>query len=198
MKQLPKVFILIACVYSQIMAQETDLKKVYTDVTTQINSALLTRKGAFELTGSVFYERFKEKYDDYFRNTEFITETFQVDAGLGHFFFNNISLGVLLSYFNMKQSFTERSIEQTMVGPAIKLYFGEKRWRPYLSADYLFLTGDSWDGGEADFGAGLLYHATGNFALSLQIKYGILFADEDHLEGLNRLFVGIGIVNFIL
>ena len=182
--------------FAPAMAQETDLKKIYTDITTTINSALLTRKGAFELSGNIFYDRLETEYRLNNDKQEFTNETFQFDAGLAHFLVNNLSLGVLISYLNQKQ-YTER-IEHTMVGPVIKYYIGEKRWRPYLFADYLFMTGDVMDGGETDIGAGLLYHVTGNFAISLQFKYGILSADEETFKGLNRIFIGLGIVNFIL
>jgi len=85
-----------------------------------------------------------------------------------------------------------------MLGPVIKYYIGEKRWRPYLFANYLVMTGDVLDGGETDLGVGILYHVTGNFAINLQLKYGFISADEQNYKGLNRLFVGIGLVNFIL
>jgi hypothetical protein len=196
MKQLSNIVILVACVCSQMMAQETDLKKVYTDVTTQINSALLTRKGAFELSGFLFYDRLENKgtYENVDQKVTF--ETFQVETGSAYFFMNNLAAGVLFSYLNESQGVV--NYEQFMGGPVIKKYFGEKQWRPYLFTNYLFMSGDILDGGEWEMVAGVLYHVTGNFGLTLQIKYGILFAKKDFTEGQNRLFVGIGLVNFIL
>jgi len=196
MKQLLIIFVGVACAFSQIMAQETDLKEVYTDVTTKINSSLLTRKGAFELNGNIFYDRLKTEYSEGNEGWEFIDKTFQADAGVSYFIMNQLSLGILLSYLDQKRLYA--NLQQTMMGPVAKLYFGEKRWRPYLFIDYLFINGDVMDGGETDIGAGILYHVTGNFGFSLQLKYGILSADEENIKGFSRMFIGIGIVNFIL
>jgi hypothetical protein len=196
MKQLLLLYAVVAGSCSQIMAQETDLKEVYTDVTTKINSSLLTRKGAFELNGYIFYDRLKMEYSEGNENREFIDKTFQADAGVSYFIENQLSLGIVLSYFDQKRLYS--TIQQTMTGPIVKLYFGEKRWRPYLFVDYLFINGDVMDGGETDIGAGILYHLTGNFGISFQLKYGVLSADEENTEGFSRMFIGFGIVNFIL
>jgi hypothetical protein len=196
MKYLWIVIVLVATLCSQLLAQETDLKKIYTDVTTRINSALLTRKGAYELNGFIYYNRLTTRYKQNLVIPEDKIETFQVEAGGAHFFMNNLSLGILLSYLNQKQN--NLRTDQTMAGPMIKKYFGDKEWRPYLFSDYLFLSGDNLDGGEWDMGAGLLYHVTGNFGIIVQVKYGILFANEESIKSQNRLFVGIGIINFIL
>lgn len=105
MKRLSILIVLLAIVCSQILAQETDLKKVYTDVTTQINSALLTSKGSFEINGSIFYDRLTTTYD-LTADAELIMETFQVDVGVSHFLMNNLSLGLLFTYKNLSQILT--------------------------------------------------------------------------------------------
>jgi len=197
MKTLLNYLLVIICTVSQIIAQETDLKKIYTDITTTINSALLTRKGAWEVGGFVFYDRIETTYKYLYNfNHELITETFQAETEVTHFFMDNLSAGVLCSYLNQKQD--RERMEQTLLGPVIKKYFGDKEWRPYLFTNYLFMTGDILDGGEWDAGVGLLYHVAGNFCITIQAKYGILFSNEDLIKEQNRLFVGIGIINFIL
>jgi hypothetical protein len=201
MNHLSKVFILIVCVYSQIMAQETDLKKVYTDITTQINSSLLTQKGSFEINGSIFYDRLTTTYE-LLDDAELITETFQVDAGVSHFVMNNLSMGLLFSYLNVKSDFEGNSLANaslTYAGPLFKYYFGKDRWRPYIFTDYLFNSNDVGDQkGEFDLGAGILYHLTGNTGLTLQCKYGISVIEDGKDITQNRIFIGIGIANFIL
>jgi len=204
MKRLSILIVLLAGVCSQILAQETDLKKVYTDVTTQINSSLLTRKGAFELSGSAFYDRLKNTY--HFHGTgesEVLYETYLADLGVSYFFINNLAVGLAFSYLNQKTNFNDYyhyNISESNLGPLVKYYFGEKRWRPYLFANYFFEFGNVGEHkGEFDLGAGILYHLTGNIGLTLQVKYG-MFVSKDDIGGVkqNRIFLGIGIANFIL
>ena len=45
-----------------IFAQEETLKGIYKDVTTAINTALLTRKGAFEISGFASYNYYKTDF----------------------------------------------------------------------------------------------------------------------------------------
>jgi hypothetical protein len=197
MKYLLIYFFAFIGTVSQIFAQETDLKKIYTEITTTINSSLLTRRGAYEISGFIFYDRMKTVYEDsYNYNDESITETFRAEPGVGYFFIDNLSAGLLFSYLNQKQD--QERTEQTLAGPIVKMYFGDKEWRPYLFTDYLFWTGDIMDGGEWDLGIGLLYHVSGNFGVTAQVKYGILFSDEKYIQEMNRIYVGFGIINFIL
>jgi hypothetical protein len=199
MKNLGVVVLgLVFCMLVQGRAQETDLKKIYTDITTSINSALLTRKGAYEVNGFLFYDRLKVKYkDSYNFDGDGINETYQAETGIAYFLINNLSGGLLFSYLHQKQ-YRQPKLEQTMIGPVIKKYFGEEEWRPYLFTDYLFCTGDILDGGEWDAGIGLLYHVAGNFGVTLQVKYGNIFSRDSNIKAMNRVVVGLGIVNFIL
>ncbi len=201
MKRLSILIVLLAIVCSQILAQETDLKKVYTDVTTQINSALLTSKGSFEINGSIFYDRLTTTYD-LTADAELIMETFQVDVGVSHFLMNNLSLGLLFTYKNLSSDIDGKSVTNaslTYAGPIFKYYFGKDRWRPYIFTDYLFYSNDVGDQkGEFDLGAGILYHLSGNTGITMQFKYGISVIEEGEVIDQDRIFIGIGLATFIL
>ena len=182
-----------------LFAQENDLKEIYTDVTTAINSALLTKSGSIEISGFLSYN----SYTTNFTYDEKMTQQiFLIEPVFLYFFVDNISLGLNLSYLNQKTDYKSsdgsRTIEQTFVGPIAKMYFGESRFRPFILADYLFLIGDNYDGGVLDVGAGVFYHVTGNFGFSMFGKYGFMSSTNDNIDSQNRIFIGIGISNFIL
>ncbi len=182
-----------------LVAQENDLKGIYTDVTTAINSALLTKSGSKEISGFLSYNSFTTNYTYDEKMTQ---QIFLIEPVFLYFFVDNISLGLDVSYLNQKTDYksSESSvrIEQTFIGPIAKMYFGEDRFRPFILADYLFLVGDDYDGGVLDFGAGVFYHVTGNFGFSLFGKYGFMSSTNDNIDSQNRIFIGIGISNFIL
>ena len=146
--------IILVFFVSVLRAQDDDLKKVYTDVTTAINSALLTKSGSMEISGSVSFNYFNTSYN----SGETLNQSiFQAEPQFSYFLFDNISLGIDLSYIYQKSEF-ERSdetttLKQTALGPFAKMYFGDEKFRPFILADYLFLSGDDFKGGEADFGA---------------------------------------------
>jgi len=193
-------FILILATFSNLIyAQEKDIKKIYTDVTTAINSALLTKKNVIELSGFLSYNYLKTEYD---YNESLKEQTIHVEPGFSYFFFDNISFGLILSYFYHKTDYESSndaiSIDQISIGPVAKVYFGEDKFRPFILADYLFLVGDDFDGGELDLGAGVLYHVAGNFGISIQAKYGLIWSNNDNINNQNRIFVGVGFSNFIL
>ena len=182
-----------------LFAQEKDLKGIYTDVTTAINSALLTKSGSIEISGSLSYNSFTTNFTD----DEKITQrTFLMEPVFLYFFADNISLGFDMSYINQKTDYKlsdeSRTIEQTFVGPIAKMYFCEDRFRPFILVDYLFMTGDNYDGSVLDIGAGVFYHITGNFGFSLSCKYGFMFSADDNIDRQKRLLIGVGISNFIL
>jgi len=182
-----------------VFAQENDLKGIYTDVTTAINSALLTKSGSIEIAGFVSYNSFTTNY----ANDEKITQQiFLFEPTFLYFFVDNISFGFDLSYLNQKTEYKSsndsRTIEQTFVGSIAKMYFCEDRFRPFIMADYLLMIGDNYDGGVLDIGAGVFYHITGNFGFSLSCKYGFMFSTDDNIDRQKRLLIGVGISNFIL
>jgi len=194
------VFIIILVIYTNILySQEKDIKEIYVDVTSAINSALLTKKNVLELSGSLSYNYLKTEYD---YNESLKEHTIHIEPGLSYFFFDNISFGLLLTYFYQKTDYESSngaiSTDQISIGPVAKLYFGEDKFRPFVLADYLFLVGDDFDGGELDLGAGVLYHVTGNFGISIQAKYGLIWSSKDNINNQNRIFVGVGFSNFIL
>lgn len=78
------------------------------------------------------------------------------------------------------------------------MYFGEDNLRPFILAEYLFLVGDNFDGSELDFGAGIFCHVTGNFGFNFFGKYGFIWSSNNDIDTQNRIFIGIGISNFIL
>ena len=182
-----------------LFAQENDLKEIYTDVTTAINSALLTKSGSIEISGFLSFN----SYTTNFTYDEKMTQQILlIEPVFLYFFVDNISLGFDVSYLNQKTDYESsdgsRTIEQSFVGPIAKMYFGEDRFRPYILADYLFLVGDNYNGGVFDIGAGVFYHVTGNFGFSLIGKYGIMSSTNNNIDSQNRIFIGIGISNFIL
>lgn len=182
-----------------LFAQENDLKEIYTDVTTAIYSALLTKSGSMEISGFLSYN----SYTTNFTYDEKMTQQiFLIEPVFLYFFVDNISLGFDVSYLNQKTDYESsedsRTIEQTFVGPIAKMYFGEDRIRPFILADYLFLVGDNYDGGVLDIGAGVFYHVTGNFGFSIFGKYGFMSSTKDNIDSQSRIFIGIGISNFIL
>lgn len=195
-----KISVLILLFFSMtLFAQEKELKEIYTDVTTAINSALLTRSGSKEISGFLSYNYFSTKFTYDEKMTQ---QIILIEPVFSYFFVDNISLGIDLSYLNQKTDYESSdgpiTLEQTFIGPIAKMYFGEARVRPFILADYLFLVGDNYDGGVLDFGAGIFYHVTGNFGFSLFGKYGIIWSSKDNIDRQNRIFIGIGISNFIL
>lgn len=183
----------------QVNAEEKDLKTVYTTITDAINSAIFTRKGSNELGGSFAYNADKTEYTSGNTLTE---QTLNVEFGYGRFILNNLSLGILFSY--MHQSITNDiadkkvSMKQTLIGPTIKKYFGNRRSRPFVFTNVLFLQGDLFDAKEADLGIGLLYHLSGNTGITAYVKYGKLFTSDEIIKNQNRLLLGVGLTNFIL
>jgi len=182
-----------------LFAQDDDLKEIYTDVTTTINSVLLTKSGSIEISGFISYNSFTTNYTYDEKMTQ---QIFLIEPVFSYFFVDHISLGLDLSYLNQKidyeSSADSRTIEQTFIGPVAKMYFGEDRFRPFLLADYLFLVGDNYDGGVLDIGVGVFYHVTGNFGFSLIGKYGFMSSTNDNIDSQSRMFIGVGISNFIL
>jgi len=195
---LMAVFLLLVSSLN-VFAQEKDLKEIYTEVTTAINSALLTRSGAMEISGFLSYNYFATKYTDDEKRSQ---QTAQIEPVFSYFFVDNISLGIDLSYLHQKTDYESSqgstTLEQTFIGPIAKMYFGQDKFRSFILADYLFLVGDNYDGGVMDLGAGIFYHMTGNFGFSLFGKYGIIWSSTDNIDSQNRILIGIGISNFIL
>ena len=184
---------------SNVNAQEKDLKTIYKDVTTAINSALLTKSGSLEIAGFVSYNYFHTKYT---YEEEISQHIFQVEPIFLYFIVDNISLGANLSFLSQKTGYESSrestTLQQTFIGPIAKIYFGTDKFRPFLLVDYLFTVGDHYDGGELDLGAGIFYHVTGNIGFSLFGKYGILWSSKDDIKMQNRIFIGLGISSFIL
>ena len=180
-----------------IFAQDETLKDIYKDVTTAVNSALLTRAGALEISGFASYNYYNTEYSD---NESITQNIFLIEPLVAYFVADNLALGVDLSYLYDYTIFSSREISytQTYVGPLIKFYFGDKRFRPFVTADYLFLIGNSYDGGEFDLGGGVLYHLAGNIGINLFAKYGIIRTGRDDINTKNRVFIGIGVSGFII
>ena len=199
MKTTSLVLCIILFSSISLLAQEDDLKGIYTDITTAINSALLTKSGSKEISGFLSFNSFTTKYT---YNEKMTQQIFLIEPVFLYFFIDNIALGLDVSYLNQKTDYKSSedsgTIEQTFVGPIAKMYFGEDRLRPFILADYLYLVGDNYDGGVLDIGAGVFYHVTGNFGFSFFGKYGFMYSTKDNIDRQNRVFIGIGISNFIL
>jgi hypothetical protein len=197
-----------------LSAQDTDLKKLYTDFTTAINSALLTKQGSIELSGLLTYNYMKTEYENAAEGQQGISHSTQnitqIEPQLSYFVIDDISLGLVLDYSHYKTEYElsgiipgiystsgKVSYEQTFIGPVAKMYFGEEKLRPFIFADYLVMFGDS-HGGEMDLGAGIFYHISGNFGINFFGKYGMIWPDENSIESQQRIFIGLGITNFIL
>ena len=199
MKKISVLLFVLLFSSISLFAQEKELKEIYTDVTTAINSALLTKSGSIEISGFLSYNSYTTNFNYDEKMTQ---QIFLIEPVFLYFFVDNISLGLDVSYLNQKTDYKSsddsRTIEQTFVGPIAKMYFGEDRFRPFILADYLFLVGDNYDGGVFDIGAGVFYHITGNFGFSFFGKYGFMSSTNDNIDSQNRIFIGIGISNFIL
>lgn len=184
---------------SNLKAQEHDLKNIYEKVTTAINSALLTKSGSIEISGFVSYNYFNTEYTYDQRISEHV---FQLEPTFSYFILDNLSLGMDLSFLSQKTNYEtsneSTTLEQTFAGPIVKMYLGSEEFRPFILADYLFVVGDNYDGGELDLGAGIFYHLTGNFGFSLFGKYGKLWSSKNDIDKQNRIFIGLGISSFIL
>ena len=180
---------------SQVRTQEKDLKRVYTTITNAINTAILTRRGSNEIGGSIFYHSCKTEYDTGEKATE---QILNAELGLARFIANNLSLGILFSHLDQSNTIDGSSVKQTGFGPSLKFYFGNERTRPFVFAQYLFLKGDRFDGGELGFGLGALYHLAGNVGIAAQMKYGIVFPGTSTVERQRRILLGLGLTNFIL
>ena len=199
MKITRTLVLILLIISSNVYSQETDLKGIYTDVTTAINSALLTKSGVIEVSGFLSYNYLNTQYTN---DHEWSQHLIQIEPNFSYFIADNISLGIDLSYLYQKTDFeesgTSATLEQLFIGPISKMYFGENRFRPFILADYLIMVGDSYEGGELDFGAGIFYHVAGNFGLSMFAKYGIIWSSKDIIDSQKRVFIGVGISNFIL
>jgi hypothetical protein len=69
---MKKLFVLISILVAMnsiSIAQESKIKDLYTNITTQINSVLLTRKSSLEFSGFAAYNQFKTG----FKNNEEIS-----------------------------------------------------------------------------------------------------------------------------
>ena len=203
MNKLKIAILVLALSSTNLFAQEKNLKDIYTKFTTAVNSALLTQTGSIEISGFMSYNYLKTKFVGELESSQSII---LLEPQISYFILDNISLGMALSHSYSKTNYkgilvgiypTEIITKQTFVGPIAKMYIGEEEFRPFVFADYLFMTGDQ-DGGEVDFGAGIFYHLTGNFGINLVGKYGIISTDQSGIDSQNRFFVGIGISNFIL
>jgi hypothetical protein len=183
----------------QAYAGEKDLKNIYTAITNKVNSAILTRRGSNEITGSASFQSLKTEYDSGLKTTE---QLLDADLGTGRFIVDNLSLGILFSLTNQhvteNLSNQKKSVNQVWIGPYVNKYFGNDRIRPFLSAEYLFLRGDVFDGGEADMGLGLLIHASGNMGITVQAKYGVSPSGSESIHSRNRLLFAVGMTHFIL
>jgi hypothetical protein len=198
MRKMLLISMIILATHSYSSAQEKDIKKIYTDITTKINSALLTQKSSIEMSGFISYSYYKTRFDYGDKREQHLV---QIEPIISYFFSENLSFGLNFSYRYEK---TENevgndpgAIEQLFIGPIGKYYFAEGAFRPFLFTDYLFLTGDNFDGGELGFGAGIMYHMVGNVGLNLQIKYGQIWSNKNNIDSQNTIFIGIGLSNFI-
>jgi len=191
------IFLLLTtCI--NVYAQEKDLKKLYTDFTTAINSVLLTKQGVIELSGFVSYNYLNTEYKDGPEVTRTIS---QFEPQFSYFVADNLALGLIVSQVNditeFKSPSGKTTRKQSLIGPLAKMYFGDEKWRPFIFGDYLFASGDQ-DGGEIDLGAGIFYHVGGTFGMNLFGKYGIISSNQDDIEQQRRFFVGLGLSGFIL
>ena len=179
-----------------LFAQKENLKELYKNVTTAINTSLITKSGSIEISGFLSYNHYDSQFND---NEKVTQQVLLIEPTISYFLIDNLSLGLDLSYLNQKtkSSGFSQTVKQTAMGPLVKFYMGKKRLKPFILTDYLFLTGDDFKGGELDFGAGILYHVSGNIGLSLFGKYGIISSTNKNIESQNRIFVGIGLANFI-
>jgi hypothetical protein len=193
------VFFLLCVLFQNTFAQKTDLKGIYTDITTAINSALLTRKGSLEIRGSMFYDRVQTTYKG---GPNFVDEEIQLKPALYYMIFDHIGLGGMFSYTKNSSQVDGDSdkavVAQTAIGPSLKKYFCKDKWRPFASAGYLVHVGDNWEGGEFDLGLGMMYHLQSTTAMSLEINYGFIRPSEKTIENRSRILIGIGISSFIL
>ena len=160
---------------------------------------LLTKAGATEISGFISYTHLSTAFTSAQKSTQ---QILQIEPVFSYFFVDHISLGIDLSYYYQKTDYKSygesATLEQTFVGPIVKMYFGEDNLRPFILAEYLFLVGDNFDGSELDFGAGIFCHVTGNFGFNFFGKYGFIWSSNNDIDTQNRIFIGIGISNFIL
>ena len=198
MRKLFFILVLIFAASSLLSAQENDIKKIYTDITTKINSALLTQKSSIEVSGFMSYNYYKTKFDYGETRKQHLV---QIEPIISYFFIDDLSIGLNFSYQYYK---TENdvgndpsAVEQTFFGPIGKYFLGEGDFRPFVFGDYLFLVGDNFEGGELGFGAGIMYHIAGNIGINFQLKYGQIWSNKDNIDSQNTIFVGIGLSNFI-
>jgi hypothetical protein len=181
------------CMFSfTALAKDEDLKSIYSTITNSINSAILTKKSNWEVSGSAFFNKVQTTFKD---EQEGGVRTAHAELALSYFVINNLCFGLCGAYDY--DHLSNQTIEQKMAGVIGKKYFGSKRWRPFIVTDYLYHTGDDFKGGELNAGAGLLYHIAGSFAVTADVKYGLFQAQNENIEKRNRYYIGIGIVNFI-
>ncbi len=184
--------------YSLSYSQEREIKKFYTDLTTKINSALLTQKSTVEVSGFTSFNFYRTKFND---GTTLKQHLVQIEPMISYFIINDLSLGVDFSYhyetIENKSEENPRSTEQMFLGPVGKFYFGDEKIRPFVFSDFQLLIGDHFEGKELSMGAGIMVHVTGNIGLNLQVKYANIWSKKDDIDQQNRIFIGLGISNYI-
>ena len=110
-KALFKLLIFLFLLSSiNLYAQEKDLKKLYTDFTTAINSVLLTKQGVIEISGFLSYYYFNTEYKD---GTKAITDITQLEPQISYFVIDNLSVGLILSHENDVLEFKSPNIPNT-------------------------------------------------------------------------------------
>ncbi len=193
------LFSLLCCFVQNTLAQKRDLKDLYTNITTAVNSALLTQKGSVEIRGSMYYDRLQTRYKE---GPEFIDEIIQVKPAAYYMMFDNVGLGGLLCYSRNTTQITGGSDKtvstQTAIGPSLKKYFRKDSWRPFATLGYLAHLGDQREGREFDLGIGIMFHLQSTTALSLEVNYGFIRPSEQAVDSRSRILVGIGLSSFML
>jgi len=198
MRRSSCVLAVVLAVRSFSFAQENSLKDIYTDITTKINSALLTRRSSIEMSGFVSYHYDRTIFE---HGAAVEQHLLQVEPMLSYFLIHDLSLGVDYSYHytkNVQEPGNSSVItQQSFLGPMIQYYFCDRRWRPFLFTHVLFQSGDAYDGGELGVGGGILFHVSGNIGLKLRIKYGHVWSSRNEIEKQNTVFTGIGLSSFL-
>ncbi len=196
MRHFITLFLLSLAVISS--AQDKNLQDIYSEITTKINSALLTRQSAWEVSGFSSFNYCKTGYKEGETLRQF---TLHIEPVLAYFIVDDLALGMNLLYAYDK---TERdsgndaaALQQTFIGPIAKYYFGDDNVRPFLLSDYLFGMGDQFEGRELGAGAGIMFHISGNLGLNLQAKYSFIWSDDKTIDHQSKIMAGIGLSNYI-
>ncbi|WP_291859230.1 outer membrane beta-barrel protein [Marinilabilia sp.] len=154
--------------------------------------------GSSELSYSSFLNEQKISYDDFFGDTESISEEydesgFNFKSSVAYFIYDGLALGISMDYETSKYEYEDSEEKESsfMIGPSMVYYFGSSNIKPYIFGEYMFGTSKSEQkegSNSEDFkmkmngwvlGAGIAFFLNQNLSLDLGMGYSNALAEPE-------------------